>query len=89
MNDSMPVGNQPEFKESALNQVFSFPLTRKQCIILVNVLRPIQLPISDIRSKVLREILESIEERAIQSIRPSDYEDPTKLIEEIKSVVTT
>ncbi len=79
MNDQMPVGNhpQPEFKETALNQEFKFTLSRKQCIILANVLRPIQLPISDLRSKVLREILEDIEKKAIQSIKKNDYEDVT------------
>lgn len=88
MTDTMPVGNprQPEFKQKSLDQVFKFDLTRKQCIVLVNALRPIELPIGDLRSKVLREILETIEQKAIQSIRPSDYEQPTQ---PLRPTVTT
>lgn len=79
MNPNQPVGNQPpvEFTQKALDTKFSYSFTRKQCIILVNALRPIELPIADLRSKVLREILEEIELTAIQSITPDDYEKPT------------
>jgi hypothetical protein len=83
MNDK-PVGNQPEFTEKALNAKFSFSFTRKQLIVLVNALRPIQLPIGDLRSKVLIGILEEVEKTAIQSITASDYEaqKPLKEVEE-------
>lgn len=69
--------NQPlQFTEEALNKKFSYSFTRKQLIVLVNVLRPIQLPISDVRSRVLIEVLDEIERTAIQSITPDDYKKP-------------
>ena len=75
MNPSnAPVG--PEFKEEALNAKFSYSWTRKQLIILVNALRPLQLPLGDMRNGVLLEILGEIERTAIQSITPDDYEKP-------------
>lgn len=71
--NSTPQQPQPEFTEESLNKKFSYSFTRKQLIVLVNALRPIQLPIGDLRSKVLREILEEVEATAIQSITSSDY----------------
>lgn len=75
-----PVGQQPqpEFKEESLNKKFSYSWTRKELIVLVNALRPIQLPLGDLRNKVLLGILEEIERTAIQSITPDDYEQPEK-----------
>lgn len=73
MSDQMPVGPQPEFKSEALEANFKYVFTRKQCIILVNALRPIQLPIGDLRRKVLGDLLDQIENTAISSIKQSDY----------------
>lgn len=67
-----PIG--PEFKEDALNKKFSYAFTRKQLIILVNILRPLQLPLSDLRTGILLGILDEIERTAIQSITPDDYQ---------------
>lgn len=78
-----PVG--PEFKEEALNAKFSYSFTRKQLIILVNALRPIQLPLGDMRNKILIEILEEIERTAIQSITESDY----KKVETVPPAIQT
>jgi hypothetical protein len=75
--NSTPQQPQPEFTEESLNKKFSYSFSRKQLIILVNALRPIQLPVGDLRSKVLREILEEVELTAIQSITSSDYVQPT------------
>jgi hypothetical protein len=69
-----PIG--PEFKEEALNAKFSYSFTRKQLIILVNALRPLQIPLGDIRNGVLLEILGEIERTAIQSITNNDYKKP-------------
>lgn len=69
-----PVG--PEFKEEALNAKFSYSFTRKQLIVLVNVLRPMQFPLNDMRGKILIEFLEEIERTAIQSITSNDYKKP-------------
>jgi hypothetical protein len=71
-----PVGPQPEFKDEALNAKFSYSFTRKQLIVLVNVLRPIQLPLGDMRNSVLLEMLGEIERTAIQSITENDYRKP-------------
>jgi hypothetical protein len=80
-----PIG--PEFKDEALNAKFSYSFTRRQLIILVNALRPIQLPLGDMRNGVLLEILGEIERTAIQSITESDYKPlPT---ETLKSEVQT
>lgn len=80
---------QPEFKEKALNAKFSYSFTRKQLIVLVNALRPIQLPLGDLRNRVLLDILDEIERTAIQSITPNDYDapvDPGKPLEpEVKT----
>lgn len=65
---------QPEFTQKALDAKFTFSFSRKQLIILVNALRPIQLPVSDLRTRVLIEILDEVERTAIQSITPDDYE---------------
>jgi hypothetical protein len=72
-NSNLP---QREFTDKCLNAKFSFSFTRKQLIVLVNSLRPIQLPVGDIRSHVLWEILEEVEARAIQSITEADYKIP-------------
>ncbi len=72
-NDA-PIG--PEFKESSLNKKFSYSFSRKQLIILVNALRPIQLPLGDIRTGVLLDMLGEIERTAIQSITEDDYKKP-------------
>lgn len=69
-----PVG--PEFKDEALNAKFSYSFSRRQLIILVNVLRPLQLPLGDMRNKVLSDILEEVERTAIQSITDNDYKKP-------------
>lgn len=86
-----PVG--PEFKEESLNAKFSYSFNRKQLIILVNALRPIQLPLGDMRTKVLGEILEEIERTAIQSITENDYVKPASPIpaptEELKPELQT
>lgn len=76
MNPEVPVG--PEFKEESLNAKFSYSFTRKQLIILVNTLRPISLPLGDMRNGVLLEILGEIERTAIQSITQNDYKVPPK-----------
>lgn len=78
MDNHTPVGNQPqlEFTQKALDAKFSYSFSRKQLIVLVNALRPIQLPIGDLRSRVLREILEEVEDTAISSISPNDYVQP-------------
>ena len=78
--NNQPQAPQLEFTQKALDTKFSYSFSRKQLIILVNALRPIQLPIGDLRSKVLREILEEIELTAIQSIIPNqDYIQPAEL----------
>ena len=68
-----PLGSQPEFTDEALNKKFSYSFSRKQLIVLVNTLTPIQLPVGDLRSKILREILEEVQLTAIQSLTESDY----------------
>lgn len=76
MNPNSP---QPEFTEKALDAKFSFSFSRKQLIILVNVLRPLELKLGDIRGRVLLEVLDEIERTAIQSITPDDYIKPETL----------
>lgn len=70
-----PVG--PEFKEESLDKKFSYAFTRRQLIILVNVLRPLQFALNDLRNPILMSILTEIERTAIQSITPDDYVKPT------------
>lgn len=79
-NSIQPGPQQPprEFTEEALGKKFSYSFTRGQLIMLVNVLRPIQLPIGDLRNKVLVEVLDEIERTAIQSIGEDDYVKPPK-----------
>ncbi len=81
MQPQGPVGQQPqpEFTQKALKAKFSYSFTRAQLIILVNALRPIQLPISDMRAHILIEILGEIERTAIQSITASDYKSNTTI----------
>ena len=76
-NSKGPIGPQPQFKEDSLNKKFSYSFTRRQLIILVNALRPIQLPLGDMRNRVLLDILDEVERTAIQSISADDYETPT------------
>lgn len=83
------VSPQQEFKPDALSAKFSYSFTRKQLIILVNALRPIQLPISDLRTRVLIEILDEIERTAIQSITNSDYEPLPKIVNPAEPQVQT
>lgn len=71
-------GPDREFTKEALEKKFSFAFTRGQLIMLVNVLRPIQLPIGDLRNKILVEVLDQIERTAIQSITDDDYVKPEK-----------
>lgn len=73
MNPQEPVG--PEFKESSLNKKFSYSFTRKQLIVLFNVLAPIQLPIGDMRTATILEVLDEIKRTAIASITENDYKD--------------
>jgi hypothetical protein len=73
MDNNQPVGNQPEFTQKALDAKFSFSFSRKQIIVLVNTLRPLQFAVADLRGRVLIEILDEIERTAIQSITTDDY----------------
>ena len=92
MNPNQPVGKQApmEFTDKALDTKFSYSFTRKQLIVLVNNLRPLQFPISDLRSRIAAEILDEIERTAIQSITESDYKQPVAAIplQEVNSVKT-
>lgn len=82
-----PVG--PEFKTEALEKKFSYSFSRKQLIILVNALRPMQLPLHDLRTRTLLEILDEIERTAIQSITPDDYEKPDQPAAPVTPAVQT
>lgn len=85
-NSNPPQGPQPEFTQKALDAKFSFSFTRKQLIVLVNALRPIQLPLGDMRNRVLLEMLEEVERTAIQSITQDDYIKPeTPPVEKVKT----
>ena len=81
MNPQTPVGNgnpkdQVFFTEKALAAKFSFSFTRKQLVILKNVLSPIQFPLADLRNKVLGAMLDEIDAAAFNSIVDSDLVQP-------------
>lgn len=73
-----PVGPEKEFKDEALDKKFSYSFTRRELIVLLNVLRPIQLPVGDLRTKILLPLIEEIEKTAIQSITNDDYKQPAQ-----------
>lgn len=78
MQPNAPVGApQKEFTNEALEKKFSYAFTRRECIILVNVLRGQQFQLGDMRNKILLNILDEIELTAIQSITNDDYIQPT------------
>jgi|SRR5579864_700213 len=84
MNPQTPVGNgNPKdsifFTEKALAAKFSFSFTRKQLVILKNVLSPIQFPLADLRNKVLGEMLDEIDKAAFNSITDSDLVQPENM----------
>jgi len=82
MQPQSPVGQPPqgnkEVKEEALNAKFSYSFTRRECIILVSIIRGVQMQLGDIRAKVLVNILDELERTAIQSVTESDYVIPPK-----------
>lgn len=78
MQPTAPQQPQKEFTESALNAKFSYSFTRRECIILVNIIRGAQMQLGDMRAKVLVNILDEIERTAIQSITENDYIQPDK-----------
>jgi hypothetical protein len=73
-----PVGPQQEFTDEALNAKFSYSFTRKQLIVLINTLSPIQLPVGDLRAQILIEVLDEIKRTAIQGLTSKDYKQPEK-----------
>ena len=76
--NGQPTPPNREFKEEALNAKFSYSFTRRECIILVNIIRGAQMQLGDMRAKVLVDILSELERTAITSISESDYVAPVK-----------
>jgi len=65
MNPNSPAPDR-EFTDEALNAKFSYSFTRKQLIVLMNTLAPIQLPVGDMRTQVLTEVIDEIRRTAMQ-----------------------
>ncbi len=92
MENQPPVGNQPEFTQKALDAKFSFSFTRKQLIVLFNVLNNLQLKLGDLDSlgmEVLNGIRLEVKRSAINSITADDYVKQTNHVVEPKEKVQT
>lgn len=79
MNPNMPVGNQRELTDEALNKKFSFSFTRKQLLVLLNVTAPIQLPAGEPGTLVVAEVLDEIKRTAF-TLTEKDYKNPPQAI---------
>lgn len=88
-NNQGPVGPERPFTQKFLDTKFSFSWDRTHLICIVNALRPLQLPIGDLRSKYLRDVLEELERTAFNGITEQDYvPDPNQPAPEAPTVQT-